>query len=117
MEDEDKTSSSHAGFTFEDSGANMPASGCYRKEESWKHRLRSASSMAYHKPEKQASETGNPNKEDYVSLKAGVSDLENRESRLEHGVVPVVKKDEDNGVETSSVCKPKLHQYSNIFLI
>ncbi|XP_009901191.2 lysine-specific demethylase 4C [Dryobates pubescens] len=101
-EDEDKTSSSHAGFTFEDSGANMPASSCYRKEESLKHCLRSASSMAYCKPEQQACETGNPDKEDYVSLEAGVSDLEKCESRLEHGVVPVVKKDEDNGVETSS---------------
>ncbi|KFR11855.1 Lysine-specific demethylase 4C, partial [Opisthocomus hoazin] len=79
MEDEDRSDSSHHLFTSEDSVAHMPTSGNCIKEEK------------------------NPDKQENVSTEDDVSDLESSGSSLEHGEVLVVKRDEDDGMETSSV--------------
>lgn len=83
----------------------MPASDSCRKKESLKFQNPSVSSMVYHKSEEHASEAENTDKEENVSIEDDVSDLESCGSSLEHGEVPVVKKDEEDGVETSSVCE------------
>ncbi|KAM6109280.1 lysine-specific demethylase 4C isoform 4-T5 [Phoenicopterus ruber ruber] len=100
MEDEDRTYSSHSVFTVEDSAARMPTSDSCRNEESLKSHNQSVSSIPYHNSEGHASETENPDKEENVSIEDDVSDLESCGSSLEQ--VPVVKKDEEDGLETSS---------------
>ncbi|XP_065716635.1 lysine-specific demethylase 4C isoform X4 [Patagioenas fasciata] len=102
LKEEDKTDSSHPHFTCEDSVACMPASDSCRKEESLKSQNQSVSSIVYPKSEEHASEAENTDKEENVSIEDDVSDLESCGSSLEHGEVPVVKKDEDDGMETSS---------------
>ncbi|XP_009948656.1 PREDICTED: lysine-specific demethylase 4C-like, partial [Leptosomus discolor] len=101
MEDEDGTDSSHPLSTFEDSVSRMPASDTCRKEESLKSHNQSVSSVPYRKSEGQASEAENPDKEENVLIEDDVSDLESCGSSLEHGGVPIVKKDEDAGMEAS----------------
>ncbi|KAM9587699.1 lysine-specific demethylase 4C isoform 3-T4 [Morphnus guianensis] len=102
MEDEDRTESNHPLFTFEDSVARIPASDSCRKEESLKSQNQSVSSIPYHKSEGQASEAENPDKEENVLIEDDVSDLESCGNSLEHGEVPIVKKDEEDGMETLS---------------
>ncbi|KAM6035803.1 lysine-specific demethylase 4C isoform 4-T8 [Theristicus caerulescens] len=102
MEDEDRADSSHPLFTFEDSVARMPTSDSCRKEESLKFQNQSVSSIPYCKSEGHASEGANPDKEENVSIEDDVSDLESCGSSLEHREMPVVKKDEEDGMETSS---------------
>ncbi|XP_074877909.1 lysine-specific demethylase 4C isoform X6 [Buteo buteo] len=105
MEDEDRTDSNHPVFTFEDSVARIPASDSCRKEESLKSQNQSVSSIQYHKSEGQASEAENPDKEENVLIEDDVSNLESCGNSLEHGEVPVVKKDEEDGMETLSSVK------------
>ncbi|XP_075266709.1 lysine-specific demethylase 4C isoform X3 [Opisthocomus hoazin] len=102
MEDEDRSDSSHHLFTSEDSVAHMPTSGNCIKEESLKSQNQAVSSIPYHKPEAHASQAENPDKQENVSTEDDVSDLESSGSSLEHGEVLVVKRDEDDGMETSS---------------
>ncbi|XP_029860231.1 lysine-specific demethylase 4C isoform X5 [Aquila chrysaetos chrysaetos] len=102
MEDKDRTDSNHPLFTFEDSVACIPASDSCRNEESLKSQNQSVSSIPYHKSEGQASEAENPDKEENVPIEGDVSDLESCGNSLEHGEVPVVKKDEEDGMETLS---------------
>ncbi|XP_010123832.1 PREDICTED: lysine-specific demethylase 4C-like, partial [Chlamydotis macqueenii] len=101
MEDEDRTDLSHPLFALEDSVACTPASDSCRKEESLKSQNQSVSFILHHKSEGHASEAENPDKEENVLIEDDVSDLESCGSSLEHGEVPVVKKDED-GMETCS---------------
>ncbi|KAM6033227.1 lysine-specific demethylase 4C isoform 3-T5 [Chlamydotis macqueenii] len=84
-----------------DSVACTPASDSCRKEESLKSQNQSVSFILHHKSEGHASEAENPDKEENVLIEDDVSDLESCGSSLEHGEVPVVKKDED-GMETCS---------------
>lgn len=105
MEDEDRTDYNHPLFTFEDSVAHIPASDICRKEESLKSQNQSVSSIPYRKSEGQASEAENPDKEENVLIEDDVSNLESCGNSLEHGEVPVVKKDEEDGMETLSVCE------------
>lgn len=105
MEDENRTDSSHSLFTCEDSVAHVLASDSCRKEESLKSQNQSVSSVPYHKSEGHASEAENANKEENVLIEGDVSDLESCGDSLEHGEVPIVKKDEEDGMETSSVCE------------
>ncbi|XP_049650667.1 lysine-specific demethylase 4C isoform X3 [Accipiter gentilis] len=102
MEDEDRTDYNHPLFTFEDSVAHIPASDICRKEESLKSQNQSVSSIPYRKSEGQASEAENPDKEENVLIEDDVSNLESCGNSLEHGEVPVVKKDEEDGMETLS---------------
>lgn len=102
MEDEDRTDYNHPLFTFEDSVARIPASDICRKEESLKSQNQSVSSIPYRKSEGQASEAENPDKEENVLIEDDVSNLESCGNSLEHGEVPVVKKDEEDGMETLS---------------
>lgn len=105
MEDEDRTDYNHPLLTFEDSVARIPASDSCRKEESLKSQNHSVSSIPYHKSEGQASEAENPDKEENVLIEDDVSNLESCGNSLEHGEVPVVKKDEEDGMDTLSVCE------------
>ncbi|XP_054042191.1 lysine-specific demethylase 4C isoform X4 [Rissa tridactyla] len=102
MEDEDRTDSSHPFFTCEGSVASMLASDNSSKEESLKSQNQSVSSVPYHKSEGHASEAEKPNNEENVSIEDDVSDLESCGDSLEHRELPVVKKDEEDGMETSS---------------
>ncbi|XP_063176712.1 lysine-specific demethylase 4C isoform X3 [Chroicocephalus ridibundus] len=102
MEDEDRTDSSHPFFTCEGSVASMLASDNCSKEESLKSQNQSVSSVPYHKSEGHASEAEKPNNEENVSIEDDVSDLESCGDSLEHRELPVVKKDEEDGMETSS---------------
>ncbi|KAM9508232.1 lysine-specific demethylase 4C isoform 1-T1 [Guaruba guarouba] len=100
MEDENRTDSSHP-LAFEVSVACMPTSDSYR-EESLTSQNQSLSPIPCRKPEGQASEAENPDKEENVFIEDDVSDLESCGSTLEHGEVPVVKNKEKDGMETSS---------------
>ncbi|XP_054665213.1 lysine-specific demethylase 4C isoform X2 [Grus americana] len=102
MEHEDRRDSSHPLFTCDDSVVWMPVSDTCRREESLKSQNQSVSSAPYHKSEGHASEAENPDKEENVSIEDDVSDLESCVSSSEHGEVPVVRKDEEDGMETSS---------------
>ncbi|XP_005522736.1 PREDICTED: lysine-specific demethylase 4C isoform X1 [Pseudopodoces humilis] len=101
MEDEDRIDSSHSSFTLEDSVASKPASDSSRKEESLKSQNEYVSSIPYHKAEGQTSEAENPDREESVSTEDGISNLESYGSSLEHGKVPIVKKDEEDSMEIS----------------
>ncbi|XP_027526375.1 lysine-specific demethylase 4C isoform X2 [Neopelma chrysocephalum] len=57
--------------------------------------------IPYHKAEGQTAEVENPDKEENVLIEDDIS-IESCGSSLEHGEVPVVKKDEDDGMETCS---------------
>lgn len=74
------------------------------------------SPIPFHESQEHTSEVENPGKEENAFIEDDVSDLESCGSILEHGEVPVAKKDED-GMETSSVCEANFHHYINIFLI
>lgn len=104
MEDENRTDSSHP-LAFEASVACMPTSDSCREEESLTYQNQSVSPIPCRKSEGQASEAENPDKEEDVLIEDDVSDLESCGSTLEHGEVPVVKNNEQDGVETSSVCE------------
>ncbi|XP_074934426.1 lysine-specific demethylase 4C isoform X2 [Phalacrocorax aristotelis] len=102
MEDEDRADSSHPLLTFEDSVAHLPTSDSCRKEENLKSQNQSVSSILYHESEEHASEAENPDKEENILIEDDISDLESCGSSLEHGGMPIVKKNEDDGMETSS---------------
>ncbi|XP_010282354.1 PREDICTED: lysine-specific demethylase 4C-like, partial [Phaethon lepturus] len=104
MEHEDRTDSNCPLFTCESSVACMPASDSCRTEESLKSQNQSDSSVPCHKSEGNASEAENTDKEENVLIK-DVSNLENCGSSLKHGEVPIVKKDEEDGMETSSAAE------------
>ncbi|NXJ99466.1 KDM4C demethylase, partial [Corythaixoides concolor] len=112
MEDEDRTDFSHPLPTFEDSLPCMPASDSCTKEENLKSQNQSVSSIPCRKSEGHASEAENPDKEENVSTEDGVSDLESCGSSLEHGEVPIVKKDEEDDMETSSVLEAERKKIS-----
>ncbi|NWQ85276.1 KDM4C demethylase, partial [Burhinus bistriatus] len=112
MEHEDRTDSSHSLFICEDSVACMLTSDSSRKEESLKSQDQSLSSVPYDKSEGHASEAENPNREEYVSTEDDVSDLESCGDSLEHGETPIIKKDEEGGMETSSVLEAERKKIS-----
>ncbi|XP_051644205.1 lysine-specific demethylase 4C isoform X2 [Manacus candei] len=58
--------------------------------------------IPYHKAEGQTAESENPDKQESVLIEGDISNLESCGSSLEHGEVPVVKKDEEDGMETCS---------------
>ncbi|XP_039240440.1 lysine-specific demethylase 4C isoform X4 [Pipra filicauda] len=58
--------------------------------------------IPYHKAGGQTAEAENPDKQESVLIEDDISNLENCGSSLEHGEVPVVKKDEEDGMETCS---------------
>ncbi|NXX82955.1 KDM4C demethylase, partial [Urocolius indicus] len=95
--------SSHPLVTFEDSAAHTATSDSCRKEESLKSHNESDSSIPYHKCEGQASEAENPDKEENILVEDNISDLESCASSLAHGEVLFLKKDAEDGMETSSV--------------
>lgn len=105
MGDEDKIDSSHSSFTLEDSAASNPASDSCRREENLKPQSQYVSSILYHKAEGQTSEAENPDRDESVSTEGDTSNVESSASGLEHGEVPVVKKDEEDSMETSCVCE------------
>ncbi|XP_017663675.1 PREDICTED: lysine-specific demethylase 4C isoform X3 [Lepidothrix coronata] len=58
--------------------------------------------IPYHKAEGQTAEAENPDKQESVLIEDDISNLESCGSSLEHGEVPIVKKDEEDGMETCS---------------
>lgn len=104
MED-DRIHSSNSCFTLEDSVASEPTSESCRKEESSKSQNQYVSSVPYHKAEGESSEAENPDRKESVLTEDGVSNLESSGSSLEHGEVPIVKKDEEDSMEISCVCE------------
>ncbi|RMC19436.1 hypothetical protein DUI87_04047 [Hirundo rustica rustica] len=108
MEDEDRIDSNHSCFTLEDSVASKPASGSCRKEESLKSQNQCVSSVLYHKAEGQTPEAGNPDRKESISSEYGISNLESSGSTLEHGEMPIVKKDEEDSMEIS--CSEKVEK-------
>ncbi|XP_025939403.1 lysine-specific demethylase 4C isoform X11 [Apteryx rowi] len=111
-EDEDKTDSSHPPLTFEDSVPALPTPHRCRKEESLKSQNQSMSAIPYHKSQGHISEAESAEKLESISTEDDVSDLESIESSLENGETPVVKKDEDDGTETSSSAEIERKQAS-----
>ncbi|NWU70670.1 KDM4C demethylase, partial [Pterocles burchelli] len=103
IEDEDRTDARHPVFTFEDSVARMPTPESCREEETLNSRNQSISSISYCKSEGNASEAGTPDKEEDVSIEDDASGLESCGSSVEHGEVSIVRKDEEDGMQTSSV--------------
>ncbi|XP_014731098.1 PREDICTED: lysine-specific demethylase 4C isoform X2 [Sturnus vulgaris] len=101
MEDEYRIDSSHSSFTLEDSAASKPVSDSCRKEESLKSQDQYVSSILYCKADGQISEAENPDRRESVSTEDGISNLESSGSHLEHGEVPIVKKDEEDSMEIS----------------
>ncbi|XP_021235902.1 lysine-specific demethylase 4C isoform X2 [Numida meleagris] len=99
--DEDKEDSSDSLVTFEDSGACMPASNSCKKEESLKTQYKSKSSVPYLKCQEHNSQAESPAKKVNVSVEDDFSSLEHGRS-LGCGEVPVVKKSEDDDMETSN---------------
>ncbi|XP_057268108.1 lysine-specific demethylase 4C-like, partial [Pezoporus wallicus] len=99
MEDENRTDSSHP-LAFEVSVAFMPTSDSCREEESLAFQNQSVSPMPCRKLG-QASEAENPDKEENGLIDDDVSDLESC-GMLDHGEVPVVKNDENDGAEAST---------------
>lgn len=114
--DEDKEDSSDSLIIFEDPGSCVPASRSCKKEESLKTQHKSKSSVPYLKCQQRNSEAESPAKKVNVSTEDDVSDLESG-NRVGHGEVPVVKRNEDDDMETSNVCEANFHHYINIFLI
>ncbi|XP_067171430.1 lysine-specific demethylase 4C isoform X2 [Apteryx mantelli] len=112
IEDEDKTDSSHPPLTFEDSVPALPTPHRCRKEESLKSQNQSMSAIPYHKSQGHISEAESAEKLESISTEDDVSDLESIESSLENGETPVVKKDEDDGTETSSSAEIERKQAS-----
>ncbi|XP_047906720.1 lysine-specific demethylase 4C isoform X1 [Anser cygnoides] len=102
IKDEDRADSNDSVITSEDSVACVPISDDCRKEESLKSQYQSVSPIPFQKSQEHTSEVENPGKGENVSTEDDVSDLESCGSILEHGEVPVAKKDEDDGMETSS---------------
>ncbi|NXJ01178.1 KDM4C demethylase, partial [Psophia crepitans] len=103
MEREDRRDSSHPLFPCDDSVVCVPASDKCRREESLKSQNQPVSSAPYHKSEGHTSEAENRDKEEKVLIEDDVSDLESCVSSLEHGEVTIVKKDKEDGMETSNV--------------
>lgn len=104
MED-DRIDSSNSCFTLEDSVASKPASDSCRKEESLKAQNQYVSSIPHHKAEGEISEAENPDRKESVSTEDDISNLESSGSSLEHGEVPIIKKDEEDSMEISCVCE------------
>uniref|UniRef100_A0A8C2Y695 [histone H3]-trimethyl-L-lysine(9) demethylase n=1 Tax=Coturnix japonica TaxID=93934 RepID=A0A8C2Y695_COTJA len=100
--DEGKEDSGDSLVTFEDSGACVPTSSSCKKEESLKTQYKSESSIPFLKSAEHNSEAESPAKKVNVSTEDDVSDLESGSS-LGHDEVPVVKKNEDDDMETSNV--------------
>lgn len=105
MEDEDSMDSSHSSFTLEDSVASKPPSATCRKEESLKSQNQYVSSIPCCKEDGQTSEAENPDRKESVSTEDNTSNLESSGSPLEHGEVPIVKKDAEDSMEISYVCE------------
>ncbi|XP_015704460.1 lysine-specific demethylase 4C-like [Coturnix japonica] len=99
--DEGKEDSGDSLVTFEDSGACVPTSSSCKKEESLKTQYKSESSIPFLKSAEHNSEAESPAKKVNVSTEDDVSDLESGSS-LGHDEVPVVKKNEDDDMETSN---------------
>ncbi|NWR74118.1 KDM4C demethylase, partial [Centropus unirufus] len=112
IEDEEKTSASHAPFTFEESVACMPASDSGRKEDSLKTENQSISSILCHKSEGHASEAENQDKEENVLTEDGVSKLVSCGSSFEHGEMCFVTEDGEEGMETSNVSEAEKKKMS-----
>ncbi|XP_032062117.1 lysine-specific demethylase 4C isoform X2 [Aythya fuligula] len=102
IKDEDGADSNDSVITSEDSVACLPISDNCRKEESLKSQYQCMSPIPFHESQEHTSEVENPGKEENAFIEDDVSDLESCGSILEHGEVPVAKKDEEDGMETSS---------------
>ncbi|XP_064358993.1 lysine-specific demethylase 4C isoform X2 [Dromaius novaehollandiae] len=102
IEDEDETDFSHPPLKFEDSVPTPPTPHRCRREECLISQDQSMSAIPYHKSQGHISEAESPEKVESISAEHDVSDLESSESSLENEETPVVKKDEDGGMETSS---------------
>lgn len=105
MEDKDSTDSSHSSFTLEDSVASKPPSASCKKEESLKSQNQYVSSKPCCKEDGQTSEAENPHRKESISTEDNNSILESSGSPLEHGEVPIVKKDAEDSMEISYVCE------------
>ncbi|NXU72515.1 KDM4C demethylase, partial [Oreotrochilus melanogaster] len=112
MENEDRTDSSHPVVTIEDSLVCIPASDSCRKEENLKSQDHCVSSVPYLKSEEHTPKAENPDKEENVSIEDDASDLEICGSSLEHGEMPLVKIDEEDGMKTSSVLEVERRKIS-----